>query len=221
MTEDVRFTLSADNTRANAALAQTEARIRGVGNATQFTRAQMQQLNFQITDIVPGLATGQSPFTVLQQQGGQLRDTFGGIGGAARALAAGVGAMVNLFTLAIGATAGLGAAFVAADRDATNFAKAFALTGNAAGFTAARYEATAQRIADATRSTVGDTKDLVQGLIQNGAFGPEAVQSMALAAARIQSLTGKTSDEVIASFSGMSRSVADWAQQANRSYHRR
>ena len=31
----------------------------------------------QITDIFVGLSTGQSPMTVLLQQGGQLRDMFG------------------------------------------------------------------------------------------------------------------------------------------------
>jgi phage-related minor tail protein len=40
----------------------------------------------QITDIVVSLQGGQRPMTVLLQQGGQLKDMFGGIGGAARAL---------------------------------------------------------------------------------------------------------------------------------------
>ena len=38
----------------------------------------------QITDIIVGLSTGQSPLTVMMQQGGQLRDQFGMMGVAAK-----------------------------------------------------------------------------------------------------------------------------------------
>jgi len=38
----------------------------------------------QITDIIVGLSTGQSPLTVMMQQGGQLRDQFGMMGIAAK-----------------------------------------------------------------------------------------------------------------------------------------
>lgn len=40
----------------------------------------MQMLPAQITDIATQLAGGQSPFLILLQQGGQIKDSFGGIG---------------------------------------------------------------------------------------------------------------------------------------------
>lgn len=43
-----------------------------------------RQIPMQITDIVVGLSTGQLPMYVLLQQGGQLRDMFGGIGNAVK-----------------------------------------------------------------------------------------------------------------------------------------
>lgn len=43
-----------------------------------------RQIPMQITDIVVGLSTGQLPLYVLLQQGGQLRDMFGGIGNAVK-----------------------------------------------------------------------------------------------------------------------------------------
>jgi len=42
--------------------------------------AKQRALAPQLTDITVGLATGQSPLMVLLQQGGQLKDLFGGIG---------------------------------------------------------------------------------------------------------------------------------------------
>lgn len=43
-----------------------------------------RQIPMQVTDIVVGLSTGQLPLYVLLQQGGQLRDMFGGIGNAVK-----------------------------------------------------------------------------------------------------------------------------------------
>lgn len=219
MSEEVKLVISADNSRANAALAQTETRIKAVGTATQFTKAQMQQLNFQMTDIATGLATGQSPLTVLLQQGGQLKDTFGGIGGAARALATGVGAMINPFTVAAAAVVGLGAAFVAGKSESDKLAKSLALTGNIAGQTADSYRLTAENVARATEVSIGASKELVSAAIASGAFGPRAIAEVTQAMVRVQKLTGETAEEVLARFKGMSRGVADWAAEANRSYN--
>lgn len=43
-----------------------------------------RQIPMQLTDIVVGLSTGQLPMYVLLQQGGQLKDMFGGIGNAVK-----------------------------------------------------------------------------------------------------------------------------------------
>jgi phage-related minor tail protein len=52
----------------------------GVGQSAGQTRAALQQLPAQLTDIVTSIQGGMEPLTVLIQQGGQLRDSFGGIG---------------------------------------------------------------------------------------------------------------------------------------------
>lgn len=50
------------------------------------TAAALRQVPAQFTDIVVSLQAGQSPLTVFLQQGGQLKDMFGGAGAAAKAL---------------------------------------------------------------------------------------------------------------------------------------
>ena len=89
---------------------QTEADIRRVTNSVNMMGMSagqmannMRMLPMQLTDIVTGLASGQAPLTVLLQQGGQLKDTFGGVGNAARALGGYVAGLVNPFTLAAAA----------------------------------------------------------------------------------------------------------------------
>lgn len=54
----------------------------------------------QMTDIVVGLSTGQSPFMVLMQQGGQLKDMFGGIGPAIKGVGTYVMGLVNPYSVA-------------------------------------------------------------------------------------------------------------------------
>ena len=48
--------------------------------------AAMRSVPAQMTDVVTQLAGGQSPLLILTQQGGQLRDMFGGVGPAVRAV---------------------------------------------------------------------------------------------------------------------------------------
>ena len=57
------------------------------GLSAKAMTAATRQLPAQFTDIFTGLVSGQSPMSVFIQQGGQLRDIFGGIAPAARALA--------------------------------------------------------------------------------------------------------------------------------------
>jgi len=65
--------------------------------------AAMRMLPAQMTDITVGLATGQKPLMVLLQQGGQLKDMFGGILPAVKAVGGALLKMINPVTLAVAA----------------------------------------------------------------------------------------------------------------------
>ncbi|MCY2740965.1 phage tail length tape measure family protein [Klebsiella pneumoniae] len=73
------------------------------GQSAAQTAYAMRMIPAQMTDIVVGLSTGQSPFMVLMQQGGQLKDMFGGIIPAIKGVSTYVMGLVNPFTLAAGA----------------------------------------------------------------------------------------------------------------------
>lgn len=62
------------------ALEKTQAQLGKTSQSAAQTANAMRMIPAQMTDIVVGLSTGQSPFMVLMQQGGQLKDMFGGIG---------------------------------------------------------------------------------------------------------------------------------------------
>ncbi|HIH9503077.1 phage tail length tape measure family protein [Klebsiella quasipneumoniae] len=73
------------------------------GQSAAQTAYAMRMIPAQMTDIVVGLSSGQSPFMVLMQQGGQLKDMFGGIIPAIKGVSTYVMGLVNPFTVAAGA----------------------------------------------------------------------------------------------------------------------
>ncbi|WP_432372259.1 phage tail tape measure protein [Pantoea allii] len=94
-----------EQTRAGLNTYATEAGKAGM--SSKQLAANMRMVPAQMTDIVVSLASGQAPLTVLLQQGGQLKDMFGGITPAAKALGTYIYGLVNPFTVAAAAAAAL------------------------------------------------------------------------------------------------------------------
>lgn len=94
--------------------------------------AAMRGVPAQITDIVVSLQGGQRPLTVLLQQGGQLKDMFGGIVPAIRALTAGLVAMITPVTVLAAAFAAFAAVVIMVEsrmRDINRTVAQFKATG--------------------------------------------------------------------------------------------
>lgn len=77
--------------------------LKKTGQSAAQTAFAMRMIPAQMTDIVVGLSTGQSPFMVLMQQGGQLKDMFGGIIPAIKGVSTYVMGLVNPYTVVAGA----------------------------------------------------------------------------------------------------------------------
>ncbi|MHC0264618.1 phage tail length tape measure family protein [Klebsiella aerogenes] len=77
--------------------------LKKTGQSAAQTAFAMRMIPAQMTDIVVGLSTGQSPFMVLMQQGGQLKDMFGGIIPAIKGVSTYLMGLVNPYTVAAGA----------------------------------------------------------------------------------------------------------------------
>ncbi|PLI75906.1 phage tail length tape measure family protein [Klebsiella pneumoniae] len=79
---------------------KTQAQLGKTSQSAAQTANAMRMIPAQMTDIVVGLSTGQSPFMVLMQQGGQLKDMFGGIGPAIKGVGTYVMGLVNPYSVA-------------------------------------------------------------------------------------------------------------------------
>ncbi|MDZ7862679.1 phage tail length tape measure family protein [Acidovorax sp.] len=136
--------------RAAAALRRTEQAARSAGVSSAQTAAALRNVPAQITDIVVSLQAGMNPMTVALQQGGQLKDMFGGIVPAARALSASLLGMVNPYTVAAAGAATLAAGYYLGSKEADNYRQAIVMSGNAAGTTVGQMADMARAIATTT-----------------------------------------------------------------------
>ena len=178
-------------------------------------RAAMRSLPAQFTDVATQLAGGQNPLLILLQQGGQVRDQFGSIGAALR----GVGSFINPATLGVAAVAALGATLLAAERDGARFRNAIELSGNAAGLTEDRFNQLARTVADGSQTTVSGARDITLALVQAGTVGGGALESVAMAAARVADVSGRSGEDVAKDFARMGSGVADWAAEHNKAWN--
>ncbi len=87
------------------ALSRQEAAARRAGISVGQYSAAMRTLPAQFTDIATQLAGGQSPFLILLQQGGQIKDQFGSVQGALSGVGEYIRSMAGLInptTIALG-----------------------------------------------------------------------------------------------------------------------
>jgi len=190
--------------KANASQQQASRTSGEMSNA-------MRTLPAQFTDIATSLAGGQDPMLVFIQQGGQLKDMFGGAGPAAKAMGQYIMGLVTPYTAAAAAVALIGAGFVKAQKDSENFARSLLLSGNAAGATKDRLREIVAATRDAYGLDVGSVKDVTKSAVASGAFGPSTLKPAIEAMSMLQNLSGKTADEVVKDFSGMRAGAAKWA----------
>ena len=202
--------------RSNDAVKRGEKVFNEYGISTKQTTAALRQVPAQLTDIFVSLQGGQAPLTVLLQQGGQLKDIFGGIKPAFKALAGYVWSLVGPYTAAAAAIGVFTYALYKGAEQSKAFADATVLTGNFAGQTEASFNKMAQTISASGQISVAAARDFGQAIIATGEIGPAVFAKATEAAARYGEATGKNAKEVAADFATMGQDVAKWATEHNR-----
>lgn len=170
-----------------------------VGLSAKETTTALRQVPAQFTDIITSLQGGQAPLTVLLQQGGQLKDVFGGAGAAAKALGGYILGLVNPFTVVAAAIGGLAVAYAKGSSEADAYNKALVLTGSASGATAGQLQAYAQQIS-AVVGTQGKAAEAVAAFAASGKVGSENLKEFAQSAIQFERATGTAVDETVKKF---------------------
>lgn len=222
LNQDVAFKITADvqGQQAVDKLAESLKRMGTQGEmSAKQTVAAMRMVPAQLTDIATQLAGGQSPFLIMMQQGGQLRDMFGSISGALIGVGRTLATILTPINMVGAALAGVAfAAYKGADQSA-ELNKQLLLTGGAAGYTAGQIEKMAHVLADTQGVAAGTARELTTGLAASGQFVGKNLDLAAEAAARLQKLSGQSSDEIVKDFAKMSGGVAAWAAEHNKQFN--
>jgi lambda family phage tail tape measure protein len=172
----------------------------------------------QFTDIVTSLQGGQAPLTVFLQQGGQLKDMFGGIGPAARALGGYIGGLINPLTLAAAAIAATAIAYRQGTKEGEEYNKQLILTGGAAGVTAGQLALMARAISG-TVGTQGAAAEVLAKLAGSGEIAGSEFQKLGQAAIQLERTTGQAIGDTVKQFTDLGKDPLDAALKLNQSLH--
>lgn len=204
--------------QARTALGGADTALNKTGMSAKATAAALRGVPAQFTDIVVSLQGGQAPLTVLLQQGGQLKDMFGGVGPAIKALGGYVLGLVNPFTVAAAAAGVLGYAYYKGSEEAVEFQKALITTGNAAGTTSDRLSGMAREVA-ATVGTTGAAAEVLTQLAGSGKVASDSFVEITEAALEWRSATGKAVEETVAEFVKIGKDPVAAAKDLNEQYN--
>ncbi|HFD0256797.1 TPA: phage tail length tape measure family protein, partial [Escherichia coli] len=162
-------------------------------------KAAMRMLPMQFTDVATQLAGGQNPFLIMLQQGGQVKDSFGGMIPMFRGLAGAISLpMAGVTSLAV-ATGALAYAWYQGDSTLSAFNKTLVLSGNQSGLTAERM-LTLSRAGQAAGLTFNQASESLAALVNAGVRGGEQFDAINQSVARFASASGVEVDKVAEAF---------------------
>lgn len=202
-------------------IAQLRAAEQGLQNGQMSAAAMnaaLRQVPAQMTDIIVSLQGGQAPLTVLLQQGGQLRDMFGSVGGAMKALGGAVLNLINPYTVAIAAVAGLTYAYKVGHDESIEYARALALTNNIAGVTSGQMGDMAREIGAVAGSQHSAAAALAE-LAATGAIAGSNLQRFGLVSVEAQRVLGKEIKDTAGEFAELGKSPLSALQSIGDKYH--
>ncbi|UJD06101.1 tape measure protein [Klebsiella phage PWKp20] len=187
-------------------------------SAGQYKMA-MRQLPAQITDVVTSLASGMPVWLVAIQQGGQIKDSFGGIGNTFKVL------LSYINPLTVGAVA-LGVALAAIAKagydswkSQRDLANALVLTGGYAATTTGQITSLTDEINKTSSATVGSIQAIATSLAQSGKYSINQIKAITKTTAEWAAQTGESEKTITGYFDSIAKDpvkgLADLNDQFN------
>lgn len=204
----------ADYDQATAAIQRQrkeyEKRIKA-GEAAGITfkqeQAALRGLPAQFTDIVVSLQGGQAPLTVLLQQGGQIKDMFGGIGPAISAVGRGLAAIITPATLAAAAIALVAYEAFQGNKELTEFNKAVVASGGYSGTSASEFSSYRDQIAGVA-GNAAKAAEALTAMERSGKIAGDMFVQIGTAAIQMQKATGQAIQQTVDDFASLAKDPA-------------
>lgn len=202
-----------------AAMNKQAVATNAVGLSAGEYKNALRMLPMQITDVVTSLASGMPVWLIAIQQGGQIKDSFGGVGNTFKVL------LSYLNPVTVGMTAmGLAMAAVAkAGYDSysaiSGMRNALIETGGYAASTAEELDAVARSIADTSDATIGSVRDIATELAKSGKYTKDQIREITRATAEWSTATGKSTKEIISDFAKITDDPIKGLAKLNEQYN--
>lgn len=188
--------------------------ITDTGRAAGLTAGQMQILSFQLNDVATGLLSGQSPFQIMAQQGGQVYQVLqtgqGGVSGALTFLRDRLLQMITPARLAMAGIAAIGltgavslGSYLQSQRDVTI---ALAGMGRASGVTRSEINALAKEFSSLGSLSTSETRTFASSMAGTGKIAKESIGPAIEQVKNLAATLGKDASEAAEL---LTRSLAD------------
>ncbi len=189
--------------------------VADLGISAGQTAQAMRQLPAQFTDIFTSLQGGMPFFTVLVQQGGQIKDSFGGVAPALKGVSSALLDMVNPYTVAAAAVGLVVFAWYDAEQQAQAYTKALVLSRNEAAATTLTLVDMAKKTSDALQVSAGAGAEAAQAVGSNGKIAAQNLQAVANAAVAMKEVSGQALEDTIALYAKLAEDPVKGAQKLN------
>ena len=177
----------------------------------------MRGLPAQFTDIATSIASGQKPMTVFLQQGGQIKDMFGGVGIALKHMASYVWGLVTPFTVVAAIIAAVGIAALQGDRQVSKLNRAMIQSGSSAVISSAELRQYSDSAAG-VYGTVGKAMEVVGQIISDTKIHKDSIETVTRATLAWSKATGEATSDVLSDFDKLSRDPVAALQELNDKY---
>lgn len=187
--------------------------------AGQYSQA-MRMLPAQITDVVTSLASGMPIWLVAIQQGGQIKDSFGGISNTFKVLMS----YLTPARILIGGVVSTVAALAKAGYDAYDsqrtLQKALIMTGGYAGSSATEIKSLVDEIAGSSAvATSGQILEVATAVAKTGKFTKDELKTITKATADWVATTGESTEKVIGYFEKIAKDPIKGLAELNETFN--
>ena len=197
--------------------AQDRAMSKGTITTKQYEWA-MRGLPAQFTDIFTSLAAGQNPMMVFLQQGGQIKDMFGGVVPALSAVGGAALKMINPLTVGLAVLGSVALAAYKGSNEINTLNVSLAETGDYAGMTADRARDLARGLDSIAGVSSGGAMAALSEVAKSGRFTADQLDLITTAAVKMQAASGQAISETVDQFKGLQKEPLDALVKLNEQY---
>lgn len=182
-------------------------------------RMAMQQLPMQITDVVTSLASGMPVWLVAIQQGGQIKDSFGGVGNTFKLLLQQITPLRVAMVGLVGAMAGIGLSAYDAYKANRQFETSLILTGNYAATSAGQLSELTAELNKNSLSTIGSLDKIAGTLASSGKYTLNQIKEITAVTADWSEVTGESTDKIIDYFDDIAKDPVKGLAKLNEQFN--